>query len=238
ASTGRRANVADTTVVELFAAAVLARADHEAVVSDDVVLTYRQLDERSNRLAHWMLASGVETEDLVGLRLGGSVGFVVAALAVLKAGTAYLPIDPDYPSDRTQFLIDDAAPRLVLDADALAAAETEAAECPTDAPDDGIRRTPLRPDNLAYVIYTSGSTGTPKGVPVAHKAIADHLIGFGAGEVLSPDDRLVQTSSVSFDASMFEVFCTLAVGATLVIPKPRAVQDISYMADLLVRQRV
>ncbi|MGC5255993.1 amino acid adenylation domain-containing protein [Gordonia sp. DT218] len=237
-STGHRAAVADTTVVELFAAAVRARADHEALVSDDVVLTYRQLDERSNRLAHWMLRSGVETEDLVGLRLGGSVGFVVAALAVLKAGAAYLPIDPDYPDDRTQFLIDDAAPRLVLDADALATAETEAADCPADVPDDRVRRTPLRPDNLAYVIYTSGSTGTPKGVPVAHKAIADHLIGFGAGEVLSPDDRLVQTSSVSFDASMFEVFCTLAVGATLVVPKPHAVHDISYMADLLVRQRV
>ncbi|MYR07112.1 amino acid adenylation domain-containing protein [Gordonia sp. SID5947] len=238
ASTGLRAPVADTTVVDLFAAAVRARADHEAVVSDDVALTYRQLDERSNRLAHWMLRSGVGTEDLVGLRMGGSVGFVVASLAVLKAGAAYLPIDPDYPDDRTEFLLDDAAPRLVLDADALVAAEAEAADCPDAAPDDRDRRSPLRPDNLAYVIYTSGSTGTPKGVPVAHKAIADHLTGFGAGEVLSPDDRLVQTSSVSFDASMFEVFCTLVVGATLVIPKPRAVQDISYMADLLVRQRV
>lgn len=238
ASTGRRSPVAPTTVVDLFGAASAARPDHEAVVSDDRTLTYRELDEESNRLAHWLIGAGIGPEDLVGLRLRASVGFVVAALAALKAGAAYLPIDPDYPANRSEFLLADAAPRLVLDAEGLADAEKSAASCSTLAPTDDHRRAPLRPGNLAYVIYTSGSTGTPKGVPVAHHAIADHLIGFGAGEVLAPDDRLVQTSSVSFDASMFEIFCTLAVGATLVIPKPKAVQDISYMAELLVRQRV
>ncbi|MDL9946670.1 amino acid adenylation domain-containing protein [Gordonia sp. ABSL11-1] len=238
ASTGRRADVTDATVVDLFAAAVGSRPDHEAVVSDDATLTYRELDERSNSLAHWMIRSGIGPETLVGLRMAASVGFVVAALAVLKAGAAYLPIDPDYPADRTDFLIADADPLLVLDADALSAAEGEAADLEPDAPTDADRLAPLRPDNLAYIIYTSGSTGTPKGVAVAHNAIADHLIGFGAGEVLGPDDRLVQTSSVSFDASMFEIFCTLSVGATLVVPKPAAVQDIAYMADLLVQQRV
>ncbi|MFW0783148.1 amino acid adenylation domain-containing protein [Gordonia sp. CPCC 206044] len=240
ASTGRVHPQPGVTVVDLFAQTVAERPEHEAVVADDEVFTYRQLDDRSNRLAHWMIRSGVRPEDLVGLRMGGSVGFVVAALAVMKAGGAYLPIDPDYPQDRTEFLIADAAPRLVLDAAALEIAEAEAASV-SDAVrpvTDDDRHSPLRPGNLAYVIYTSGSTGTPKGVPVAHDAIADHLVGFGAGEVLSPDDRLVQTSSVSFDASMFEIFCTLVVGATLVVPKPRAVQDISYMAELLVRQRV
>lgn len=238
ASTGRQTEVTDATVVDLFAAAVASRPDHEAIVSDDVALTYRELDERANRLAHWMIRSGIGPETLVGLRMTASVGFVVAALAVLKAGAAYLPIDPDYPADRTDFLIADADPLLVLDADALSAAEAEAVDLASDTPTDADRCAPLRPDNLAYIIYTSGSTGTPKGVAVAHNAIADHLIGFGAGEVLCPDDRLVQTSSVSFDASMFEIFCTLSVGATLVVPKPAAVQDIAYMADLLVRQRV
>ncbi|MXP22007.1 amino acid adenylation domain-containing protein [Gordonia sp. HNM0687] len=242
ASAGHQAPVAASTVVDLFAAAVAARPDHEAVVSDDITLSYRALDERSNRLAHWLISSGAGPDDLIGLRLGASVGFVVAALAVLKSGAAYLPIDPDYPADRADFLISDAGPRLVLDADSLAAVEAEAAagtEFPSAAaPTDADRREPLRPTNLAYVIYTSGSTGTPKGVAVAHDAIADHLNGFGAGEVLDADDRLVQTSSVSFDASMFEIFCTLAMGATLVVPKPGAVHDIAYMADLLVRQRV
>lgn len=241
ASTGAQVDRPAVTVVDLIAAVAASRPDHEAVVSDDVTLTYRQLIERSQRLAHWLIRSGVGPEDLVGLRMGGSVEFVVAALAVLESGAAYLPIDPDYPDDRAAFLISDASPRMVLDRGELARAEADAAALFADAPPGPIRearRTPLLPGHLAYVIYTSGSTGTPKGVPVAHSAIADHLIGFGAGEVLAPDDRLVQTSSVSFDASMFEIFCTLSVGATLVVPKPHAVQDISYMADLLVRQRV
>lgn len=240
ASTGHQTNRSDVTVVDLIATVAAARPDHEAVVADDVSLTYRQLTERSRKLAHWLIRSGIGPEDLVGLRMGGSVEFVVAALAVLESGAAYLPIDPEYPDDRVAFLIADAAPRVVLDRDDLARAEAAADLLGTDVLGsvDDARIVPLRPDNLAYVIYTSGSTGTPKGVPVAHNAIADHLVGFGAGEVLTGDDRLVQTSSVSFDASMFEVFCTLSVGATLVIPKPNAVQDISYMADLLVRQRV
>ena len=243
ASTGHRAPVASSTVVDLFAAAVAARPEHDAVVSDDVTLSYRALDERSNRLAHWLIRSGAGPDDVIGLRLGASVGFVVAALAVLKSGAAYLPIDPDYPADRTEFLISDAAPRLVLDAAALAAAEEEVSSnteyaSAASAPTDAERRSPLHPSNLAYVIYTSGSTGAPKGVAVSHDAIADHLIGFGAGEVIGAEDRLVQTSSVSFDASMFEIFCTLAVGATLVVPKPGAVHDIAYMAELLVRRRV
>ncbi|GAB90329.1 non-ribosomal peptide synthetase [Gordonia rhizosphera] len=241
ASAGPTSPRAEVTLVDLFAGTVAARPDHEALVADDATLTYTELDTRSNRLAHWLIRSGVGPEDIVGLRMGGSLGFVVAALAVLKSGAAYLPIDPTYPDERTEFLISDAATRLVLDAGDLPRAEAEAEAVGPDAdraPTDDDRRSPLRPGNLAYVIYTSGSTGTPKGVPVAHDAIADHLVGFGAGEVLSPADRLVQTSSVSFDASMFEIFCTLAVGATLVIPEPDAVRDIGYMADLLVRQRV
>ncbi|ALG86104.1 non-ribosomal peptide synthetase [Gordonia phthalatica] len=222
------------TLVDMFAAAVAIRADHPALVTDHRTLTYGDLDEATTALARRITVEAGDAlsrpDAIVALRMSASEDFVVAALAVMKAGAAYLPVDPDYPDDRAAFLLDDARPALVLDADEVARLR---AEPPTD-----IALTGPAPSSLAYVIYTSGSTGTPKGVAVDHRAIAEHLRAFGATSVVGPDDRLVQTSSVSFDASMFEIFATLTVGATLVVPKRGALTDIRYLADLLVREHV
>ncbi|MFD6102643.1 condensation domain-containing protein, partial [Nocardia salmonicida] len=152
-----------TTLVALLESAAAADPEARALVSDDVELTYAALHARANRLAHWLIEQGIGTEDIVGLRLGTSVEFIVAVLAVLKAGGAYLPIDPAYPEDRIEYLVEDANPRLLLGAVELAAAEETASELPATAPTDAERLRPLRPSNLAYVIYTSGSTGKPKG---------------------------------------------------------------------------
>src|SRR5690606_18154288 len=103
---------------------------------------------------------------------------------------------------------------------------------------DTERVRPLRPGNLAYVIYTSGSTGTPKGVGVAHAAIAGHLRGFGAEWDMTAQDRLLQSSSVSFDASLLDIFLTLSLGACLVIPKPDALRDIPYISEIIGRYGV
>ncbi len=238
-SLGEQVPAAATTLTAMFEARVAAHPDHPALTDDHVVLTYRDLNVRANRLAHWLIGEHrIGPEDIVALEIAASVEFVVAATAVLKAGAAYLPIDPSYPGDRIDFMIEDAEPKLILGAAELAAAERAASVLSITDPVDADRVTPLLPQSLAYVIYTSGSTGRPKGVSVPHLAIADHLAGFHAQFGMTPDDRLVQTSSVSFDASLFEVFCTLTLGATLVVPKPNALQDIPYMADLLVRQRV
>ncbi|WP_207842218.1 non-ribosomal peptide synthetase [Williamsia soli] len=238
-SLGEQVPSAATTLPAMIEARVAAHPDHPAVTDDHVVLTYQDLNCRANRLAHWLIGThSIGPEDIVALEVAASVEFVVAATAVLKAGAAYLPIDPSYPGDRIAFMIEDANPKLVLGAAELAAAERAAGGLSVADPVDADRVTPLLPEALAYVIYTSGSTGKPKGVSVPHVAIADHLSGFHAQFGMTADDRLVQTSSVSFDASLFEVFCTLTLGATLVVPKPDALQDIPYMADLLVRQRV
>ncbi|NLG45730.1 non-ribosomal peptide synthetase [Gordonia sp. (in: high G+C Gram-positive bacteria)] len=223
------------TLVGMFAAAVATRPDHPAVVSDHRSLTYAELDAASTGLARQIASEAGATlgqsDAVVALRMSAGEDFVVAALAVMKAGAAYLPVDPEYPADRAAFLLDDARPVLVLDADAVARLR--------DAPEAATAElTGPTPSSLAYIIYTSGSTGTPKGVAVDHRAIAEHLRGFGAASVVGPDDRLVQTSSVSFDASMFEIFATLTVGATLVVPKRGALTDIKYLADLLVREQV
>ncbi|UGT53422.1 non-ribosomal peptide synthetase [Nocardia asteroides] len=227
-----------TTLVTLLEAAAAADPAATALASDDVELTYGALHARANRLAHWLIGQGIGAEDLVGLRLGTSVEFIVAVLAVLKAGGAYLPIDPAYPEDRIEYLVADAKPRLLLGAPELAAAESAAAALSESAPTDADRVRPLLPANLAYVIYTSGSTGKPKGVPVPHAAIAEHIVCFTADWNMTAQDRLMQSSSVSFDASLVDIAITLTVGAQLIVPKPNAFRDIRYVADLITRRRV
>ncbi|MGV9837907.1 amino acid adenylation domain-containing protein [Nocardia niigatensis] len=226
------------TMVDLFEAGVAARPETLALVSDDLELTYAELNRRANRLAHWLIREGVGSEDIVALRMSNSVEFIVAVYGVLKAGAAYLPIDPAYPDDRIDYLIADAGPRLVLGRVELDAAEEAAAGLPDRDPTDADRVRPLLPANLAYVIYTSGSTGRPKGVPVSHAAIAEHVVGFTAEWGMTAEDRLLQSSSVSFDASLLDIFVTLALGARLIVPKPDAFRDIRYVADLITRRGV
>ncbi|WP_280438416.1 non-ribosomal peptide synthetase [Nocardia carnea] len=235
---------APATLVALVEERVAAAGDAAALVAPaaaggaDLELTYAELNNRANRLARGLVAQGIGTEDLVAVRIANSAEFVVAVLAVLKAGAAYLPIDPSYPDQRIDFLDADARPRLVLGRAELAAADERAAGLPGHDLSDAERVRPLRPGNLAYVIYTSGSTGTPKGVGVAHAAIADHLRGFGAEWEMTAQDRLLQSSSVSFDASLLDIFVTLSLGACLVIPKPDALRDIPYISELIGRYGV
>lgn len=212
-----------------------------ALVCDETELTYAELHRRANRLARWLVGQGYGPDDIVGLRMTTSIEFIVAMLAVLKAGAAYLPIDPAYPDERIDYLIADARPQTVLGQHDFLAAEQAAARLPEVALTDADRRCPLRAEHLAYVIYTSGSTGQPKGVAVAHRAIAEHVVGFIAEWSMTADDRLLQSSSVSFDASLLDIFVTLSVGAQLIVPKASqqgAFGDLDYLADLIGRHGV
>ncbi|OBF81041.1 non-ribosomal peptide synthetase [Mycobacterium sp. 852002-51163_SCH5372311] len=237
-SHGELVAIPATTIVALVEDTAVATPGATALVSDEDELTYAELHRRSNRLARWLIDQGFGTEDIVGLRMTTSFDFIVAMLAVLKAGAAYLPIDPAYPADRIDYLIADAHPRAVIGPNEFGTAQTAAARL-SDAPvtdDDRVR--PLRPENLAYVIYTSGSTGKPKGVAVSHRAIAEHVESFVAEWSITAEDRLLQSSSVSFDASLSDILIPLTLGGTLVVPKPDAFGDIAYVAGLISRHRV
>ncbi|MBY3425518.1 amino acid adenylation domain-containing protein, partial [Rhizobium laguerreae] len=168
-----------TTLPELFEAQVSRSPDRIALVFGDEHLTYAELDSHANRLAHHLIKLGVGPEDLVGLCLPRSLDMVVCLLGILKAGAAYLPLDPDYPTERLAFMLKDAAPRLLITTLAQHAllpdvqeilcldspeAETAIAQQCSISPTARDRTAPLRPENPAYVIYTSGSTGRPKGV--------------------------------------------------------------------------
>ena len=227
-----------TTMVAMLEAASSAVPDLVALVSDETELTYAELHGRANRLARWLIGQEFGADDIVGLRMTTSIEFIVAMLAVLKAGAAYLPIDPAYPDDRIEYLITDARPRTVIRRQEFDAAEQAAAKLSDAAVTDTDRLSPLHPEHLAYVIYTSGSTGQPKGVAVSHHAIAEHVDGFIAEWSMTAEDRLLQSSSVSFDASLLDIFVTLSLGAQLIVPKPEAFSDIPYVADLISRHRV
>ncbi|MFD5634323.1 amino acid adenylation domain-containing protein [Streptomyces sp. NPDC127077] len=202
-----------------------------AVIGEEESLTYRELDTRSNRLAHWLAEQGVRPESLVAVCLPRSVDLVVALLAVLKAGGAYVPVDPDYPQSRIDYVLGHAKPVLVLDADALAA--TDCSRYPASAP-----MVPLRPQNTAYVIYTSGSTGTPKGVAIPHRALANYLATTQRRIALSPADRMLFSTTVSFDIAGTELYLPLISGAAMVVAGKETVTDPSAVTAVVSRHDV
>ncbi|GAA0258953.1 non-ribosomal peptide synthetase [Saccharothrix mutabilis subsp. mutabilis] len=217
--------VPDTTLPALFAHQVRRTPDAVALVGDGRTLTYAGLDARVDRLARALRAAGAGPERVVAVRLPRSVDLVVALHAVQRAGSAYLPVDPGYPADRIAFMLADADPVLVLDAEALR--ELEDGTTPAVALPD------VRGGDPAYVIYTSGSTGRPKGVVVTHEAIVNRLRWMQDEYRLGPDDRVVQKTPSSFDVSVWEFFWPFQVGAALVVARRDGHRDPAYLADLI-----
>ncbi|MFI6685879.1 amino acid adenylation domain-containing protein [Streptomyces sp. NPDC050485] len=220
----------DAALPELFAAEVARHPDAVALSYGAEKLTYRELDQRANRLAHHLAEQGAGPDVLVGLCMERGAQSVVALLAVLKAGAAYVPLDPEYPADRLAYMLKDAGVRLLVTQrhlhDRLPETEArlvdvtpdgeESAHHPATAPEAAVR-----PDHLAYVIYTSGSTGAPKGVMTSHRAVVRLIHESGVVDV-RPGDVVAQFASVSFDASTLEVWSALLNGARLAVHPPSA----------------
>ncbi|MFJ1747310.1 amino acid adenylation domain-containing protein [Streptomyces sp. NPDC088116] len=249
-ATGR--DVPSATLTELIEASAARTPENDAVVSDDGALSYAGLGARANRLAHLLIRRGIGPEHIVALALPRSVDAVVAALAVLKSGAAYLPVDPDYPAERIRFMLGDARPELVITTEASEAASSDAtarlvldspgtagllAGFPDTNPTDADRTTPLRLSHPAYVIYTSGSTGTPKGVVVSHAGLPSFCAAAVEGFAVEPDSRVLQFASPSFDAAVLELGMALTAGAALVVPPPGPLAG-EALADVLAGQRV
>ncbi|MBC6448102.1 non-ribosomal peptide synthetase [Actinokineospora xionganensis] len=208
-------------LVALVEAQVDATPDAVAAVYGDETLTYRELDERANRLAHHLRDKGISAESKVGLCLEFRADWVVAALAVLKAGGAYVPLDPAYPASRLDLMCADSGVEVVLAHESLRDRVTG----PVIILDGGLTGPTTRldiavgADNLAYVMYTSGSTGRPKGVAVTHRNIV-RLVRDTDYVHFGPDDAVAQASNLSFDAATFELWGPLCAGARIVgVPK-------------------
>jgi amino acid adenylation domain-containing protein len=227
---------------ELFEAQVARTPDAVAVVSADSCVTYRQLDAAATRLARMLVSGGVGPEQVVAIALERSPELMTALLAVLKAGAAYLPVDPGYPAERIAFMLADGAPACLLTSTGLRAGLPDADGFPVllmDGPEvaravDGAGpAAQLRLGHPAYVIYTSGSTGVPKGVVITHAGITNRLRWMQDEYRLTPADRVLHKTPVSFDVSVWELFWPLLEGAKLVMAQPGGHQDPEYLAGLI-----
>jgi amino acid adenylation domain-containing protein len=211
------------TLPGAFEAQVRRDPDRVALVSEQGTLTYGQFNRRANQLAHWLLEQGAGPEQLVAVRIPRSADLMVAIYAVVKAGAAYLPVDPELPEDRVRHVLDSGKPLLVLD---------EALPDVSGYPDTDPSRT-LSPDNAAYVIFTSGSTGGPKGVLVSHRSIMNRLAWGLAHFDVGVEDRVLLSTTASFDVSVPELFAPLQAGAAVVVARPDGRRDPSYLAELI-----
>ncbi|PSJ30105.1 hypothetical protein B7P34_03670 [Streptosporangium nondiastaticum] len=193
---------------ELFQEQVTRTPDRPAVLFEDTTLSYAELNALANRLAHHLIAQGVGPEDVVAVMLPKSAELLVALLAVLKAGAAYLPLDPAHPSDRLSLVLGDMRTAMVLDAGRAAG---DMSGYPDTDPGDADRVAPLSPAHPAYVIYTSGSTGVPKGVAVEHRSLADYL-AWAVEAYPSARGKALLHSSAAFDMTVTALFVPLLAG--------------------------
>ncbi|MFQ6398651.1 amino acid adenylation domain-containing protein [Nocardia sp. KC 131] len=230
-------SVAPQTLPDILAAGAAVDPSSTAILAGDVAMTYRELDERSNRLARLLIAAGAGPERTVAISIPRSLDSVVGMWAVAKTGAAFVPIDPNYPADRIQHMVGDsgivagltvAAARaslpdrvtwLVMDDDAT---DRSAAIQDSSPITDAERTAPVRVDQIAYVIYTSGSTGLPKGVMVSHRGLANLATGSGASFGVTSDSVVAHAVSPSFDISVEELLVAFAVGAAVAVVPPSA----------------
>src|SRR5215213_7250140 len=237
----------ETCLQHLFERQAERTPDSVALTFEDESLTYSGLNERANRLAHHLRSLGVGPEVPVAVMVERGVEMVVGLLGVLKAGGACVPLDPQYPSERLGAMMCDSRATLLLTQQRLLERAPEsartrlcldsdwprvAAECAQNPPASASA------DNLAYLIYTSGSTGTPKGAALLHRGLCNRIISGQRIYRLDPSDSVLHKASFSFDASLWEIFWPLTVGARLVLAAPGGQQDAAYLARLISRQSI
>jgi amino acid adenylation domain-containing protein len=230
-----------TTVLSLLARAMDDGPTRIAVRGPDAALTYGELGARAQCVAGRLVEAGVGPGDRVGLCVDRSAALVVGALGILQAGAAYVAIDPRYPAERVRWMLEDAAvTAVVADPDATVPAATPVVGVPaaTPAGRTAPALTPPLPTDIAYVVYTSGSTGRPKGVPVPHAALANLVAWHRTAFSVGPDDRCTQIASPGFDASVWEIWPTLACGAALHVVPDALRTDPLGLRDWLVAQRI
>lgn len=231
---------------QLFEAQVERTPDRIAVVFNNQQLTYRELNERANQLAHYLQKLGVKPEVLVGICVERSLSMAIGILAILKAGGAYLPLDPTYPSERLEFILQNTQTAVLLTQQSLLQDLPENAakivcldtDWETIAPESQDNpAVAMTSANLAYIIYTSGSTGKPKGVQITHQSLVNSTQA-RLNYYQQPISSFLLLSSFAFDSSVAGIFWTLCSSGTLIFPQADGEQDTSYLLNLITQNQV
>jgi amino acid adenylation domain-containing protein/non-ribosomal peptide synthase protein (TIGR01720 family) len=230
------------TLLDLFNQVVLESPDSPAVLDEEKYLTYRELNNQANQVAQALIQLGVKRETLVAVCLERHVGLAVALLGIMKAGATYLPMDPNLPTERWKWIIDDSQATIILTESSIVSQLPESSA--TILLLDAIKTIPQQqivisphPLDLAYIIYTSGSTGRPKGVQIQHQSLLNFLLSFQEKLQLTPTDTLVAVTTISFDIAGLEILLPLISGAKLVIANRETTQDGFKLAELLQRSQ-
>ncbi|MSR62142.1 MAG: amino acid adenylation domain-containing protein [Planctomycetes bacterium] len=237
----------DFCLHQLFEQRVQRCPDAPALAFEEKHLTYAALDAKANRLAQHLRSLGVGPNVLVGICVERSFEMVIGLLAIAKAGGAYLPMDPAYPRERLAFMLEDSCAGVLLtqghlrallpepktDVQLVLLDEAKSYAANAAQPDSGVG-----PEDMAYVIYTSGSTGKPKGVVLDHRGRVNNFLDFNRRFAVGTGDALIALASLSFDMCAYDVFGTLAAGATIVLPRPDEMQDARAWARLMQQRRV
>jgi len=232
----------DKCVHELFEEVVAKFPHSVALTFENQTVTYQELNQRANQLAHFLQKEGIQAEDLVGICMERSPEMIVAMLGVLKAGGAYLPLDPNYPADRLAFIYQDANVAFLLTQNSLVnlLPQTTAKVIALDAEGERLANekasnpeSNVTPDNLAYVIYTSGSTGHPKGTLLNQRGLVNFITAYTKIMDVGSNDKVLQFASISFDASVAEIYEALLAGANLCLAPQETLLSVAELTQLL-----
>ena len=235
----------EKTIHELFEEQVERTPDNIAVVFEDKKLTYRELNEKANRIARTLREKGVEADTIVGIMVERSLEMIVGIMGILKAGGAYLPIDPNYPEERIEYMLVDAKVDILVTSNKLMnyvkyntniVVDISDEEISTESSENLILNN--KANSLAYVIYTSGSTGKPKGVMIEHRGICNLLLSWQNDFEIKKEDKIIQFASNSFDASVSEIFMALLLGGKLYIVSEETIGNFEKMEAFLIENEI
>ncbi|PZU94472.1 MAG: non-ribosomal peptide synthetase [Pseudanabaena sp.] len=234
----------DICLPELVEAQVVKTPNAIAVIYENQKLTYQELNQKANQLAHHLLAIGIQSEQLIGICIERSLDMLVGLLGILKAGATYVPIDPSYPRDRIEYMLSDSQAQILITQDSLIPPEYSGLIISLDGDRDKFTQQVIHNPNvlidsnqLAYVIYTSGSTGKPKGVQVLHKGVTNFLLSMQNTPILSQSDVLVAVTTICFDIAVLELYLPLLVGAKLIIASRDVARDAMQLQQLIISEQ-
>jgi len=237
----------DQTLVTLFEQQVVQTPDNIAVVFEDQSLSYQQLNQKANQLAHYLIQNHqIQPDTLIGISIERSLEMIIGVLGILKAGGAYVPLDPNYPQERIKFMLEDSGISVLLTQSFLKQQLPTELDCQVIYLDQETFSSQFTnnpspqstPDSLAYVIYTSGSTGRPKGVMIEHRAIVNLSIAWAQTFQVQPQSRLLQFGSFSFDLSIGEIATALSAGACLYLAKKETLLPSQALLDFLTEHQI